>query len=78
MATLVNSIAAVVLTSALAGAANSVPNGDFENAGLDQPVGWERVGGPAEQLIYASDDPQHGEHFIKFDTRQIDERVREG
>lgn len=66
----------VFLAPAAFGAVNLVPNGDFDAPAGDCPSGWERVEGAAEELIYASDAPQSGTHFLKLDTRRVEEAKR--
>ena len=65
-----------VLWASLAAGANLVPNGSFDESEGDHPAGWERLDGSLRQLLYATDNPRDGEHFLKFDTRQIEQPTR--
>jgi hypothetical protein len=59
-----------------AAAVNLVPNGGFDKAEGDRPANWQRTGRSDDVLVWASDDPQDGERFVKFDTRAAREDAR--
>jgi len=51
---------------------NMIPNGDFDSPAGDCPAGWERQVGSSDELMYVSDNPHNGTHFLKLDTMRAE------
>jgi hypothetical protein len=63
---------ALLTASTRAAQPNIIRNGDFDSSAGDCPAGWERQAGSSDELIYASDNPHNGTHFLKLDTRRAE------
>jgi len=64
------------LGSVAFGAANLVPGGGFDSSAGDVPKGWERLVGSADELMYATDNPQSGTHLLKLDTGKTEKGLQ--